>query len=75
MKTLLYICSAISTIIGLYELTWLGKSNLALVIIPLAFILAINSYVLASKIDKWILFGFYYQLSFSIYFIGIFWAL
>lgn len=52
MKTLLYICSAISAIIGLYELTWLGRSSLALVIIPLAFILAINSYVLASKIDK-----------------------
>lgn len=49
MKTLLYICTGISALVGLYELTWIGKSSLAIIIMLLAFIVAINSYVLARK--------------------------
>ena len=49
MKILLYICSGISLGLGIYELTWIGRSNLAIIIALLAFILAINSFVLARK--------------------------
>lgn len=52
MKILLYICGIISAGVGIYELFWLSKSNLAIVITLLAFILAINSIILAIKIDK-----------------------
>jgi asparagine N-glycosylation enzyme membrane subunit Stt3 len=38
-----------SAIIGLYELTWIGRSSLAVVIMLLAFITAINSYAMARK--------------------------
>lgn len=49
MKTLLYLCAGISAIIGLYELTWIGRSSLAIIIVLLAFIVAINSYAIARK--------------------------
>ncbi len=49
MKTLLYICSGISLILGIYELTWIGRSNLAIIIALLAFVVAINSFVLARR--------------------------
>jgi asparagine N-glycosylation enzyme membrane subunit Stt3 len=49
MKTLLYLCAAVSAIIGLYELTWIGRSSLAIIIALLAFIIAVNSYVIARK--------------------------
>jgi len=51
MKTILYICTGVSALIGLYELTWIGKSNLAIVIMFLAFIVAINSYELTKRND------------------------
>jgi hypothetical protein len=49
MKTLLYICTGVSALVGLYELTWIGKSSLAIIIMLLAFIVAINSYALTKK--------------------------
>ncbi len=49
MKILLYICSGISLGLGIYELTWIDRSNLAIVISLLVFILAINSFILARK--------------------------
>ena len=49
MKIVLYLCAGASALIGLYELTWIGRSSLAIIIIFLAFIVAINSYVLARK--------------------------
>jgi asparagine N-glycosylation enzyme membrane subunit Stt3 len=49
MKIILYLCAGVSVLIGLYELTWIGRSSLAIIIIFLAFIVAINSYVLARK--------------------------
>ena len=50
MKILLYICGVISAGLGIYEFYWITKSsNLAIVIILLAFILAINSIALARK--------------------------
>ena len=49
MKIVLYLCVAVSVVLGLYELTWIGRSSLAIIIILLAFIVAINSYVLARK--------------------------
>ncbi len=49
MKILLYICSAIAIILGIYEFFWITRSSLAFVIILLAFILAINSIALARK--------------------------
>ena len=48
MKTLLYLCAGISAIIGLYELTWIGRSSLAIIVL-LAFIVAVNSYAIARK--------------------------
>ena len=50
MKILLYVCSGISLGLGIYELTWIGKSNLTIVIALLAFMLGINSFVLARKL-------------------------
>ncbi|MBA7546444.1 hypothetical protein ES705_38836 [subsurface metagenome] len=52
MKILLYLCAAVSAIVGLYELTWIGKSNLAIIIVLLAFIVAVNSYAIARKEKK-----------------------
>jgi drug/metabolite transporter superfamily protein YnfA len=50
MKIILYICGAISSIVAVYEfIFWMGKSSLANVIILLAVILAINSFVLARR--------------------------
>jgi len=49
MKNLLYLCAAVSAIIGLYELTWIGRSGLAVVIMLLAFIVAVTSYAIARK--------------------------
>jgi asparagine N-glycosylation enzyme membrane subunit Stt3 len=49
MKILLYLCAAVSAIVGLYELTWIGRSSLAIIIVLLAFIVAINSYAIARK--------------------------
>jgi len=49
MKILLYICSGISLVLGIYELTWISRSNIAIVIALLAFIIAINSFVLARR--------------------------
>ena len=49
MKNLLYLCAAVSAIIGLYELTWIGRSSLAAVIALLAFIVTVNSYTIARK--------------------------
>ncbi len=49
MRILPYICSGISLILGIYELTWIGRSNIAIVIALLAFIIAINSFVVARK--------------------------
>lgn len=51
MKIVLYICGTIAAIIGIYEFTWITKSSsLAFTIILLAFIMAINSFILAYKI-------------------------
>ena len=52
MKILLYICSGVSIGLGIYELTWIGRSNLAIVIALLAFVIAINSFVLARREKK-----------------------
>ena len=52
MKVHLYICSGISLGLGIYELTWIGRSNLAIIIALLAFIIAINSFVLARREKK-----------------------
>jgi len=49
MKIVLYLCVGVSAVIGLYELTWMGRSGLAIIIAILAFIVAIDSYVLARK--------------------------
>ena len=50
MKILLYICGIIAGGIGIYELIfWITKSTLSIVIVLLAFILAINSIALARK--------------------------
>lgn len=49
MKIILYLCAGASALIGLYEFTWIGRSSLAIIIIFLAIIVAINSYVLARK--------------------------
>jgi len=49
MKIVLYLCAGASVLIGLYELTWIGRSSLAIIIVFLAFIVAINSYALARK--------------------------
>ncbi len=49
MKILLYICSGIALGLGIYELTWIGRSNLAIIIALLAFVVAINSFVLARR--------------------------
>ncbi len=49
MKILLYICSGISLGLGIYELTWISRSNIAIVIALLAFIISINSFALAKK--------------------------
>ncbi|MBA7573233.1 hypothetical protein ES708_15029 [subsurface metagenome] len=49
MKILLYLCAAVSAIVGLYELTWIGRSSLAIIIVLLAFIVAVNSYAIARK--------------------------
>ncbi len=51
MKILLYICSGVSLGLGIYELTWIGRSNIAIVIALLAFIIAINSFALARKLN------------------------
>lgn len=50
MKIVLYICGSIATIVGIYEFTWIMRSGLAFIIILLAFIMAINSFILAYKI-------------------------
>jgi len=52
MKILLYICSGISLGLGIYELTWIGRSNLAIIIALLAFVISINSFVLARREKK-----------------------
>ena len=52
MKILLSICGVVSIGIVIYQLFWITKSNLAFIIILLAFILAINSFVLAFRIKK-----------------------
>jgi len=52
MKIVLYICSAISVSIGIYEFTWIGKSSLAIIIILLSFVMAINSFALARRERK-----------------------
>ena len=50
MKILLYICGTVCVILGIYEIFWITKSSsLAIVIILLAFILAINSIALARR--------------------------
>ena len=49
MKTVLYVCAFISGIIFLYELSWLGKSSLAPIIIALSLILTIVCGYLGSK--------------------------
>ncbi|MHB8279609.1 MAG: hypothetical protein ACYDIA_18425 [Candidatus Humimicrobiaceae bacterium] len=49
MKILLYICGVVAAILGIYEFFWIVKSSLAFIIILLAFILAINSFVLAKR--------------------------
>lgn len=49
MKFILYICGIIAFIVGLYELTWIGRSSLAVVIMLLAFIIAVNSCAIARK--------------------------
>ena len=53
MKVLLYICGVVAAGIGIYEIFfWLTKSSMAIVIILLAFILAIISFALASVLKK-----------------------
>ena len=52
MKVLLYICSGISLGLGIYELTWIGRSNLAIIIALLAFVVAVNSFALARREKK-----------------------
>ena len=49
MKVILYICSGISLGLGIYELTWISRSSLAIIIALLAFVIAINSFVLARR--------------------------
>ena len=50
MKVILYICGAVAAVLGVYEFFWITKSSsLAIVIILLAFILAINSIALARR--------------------------
>jgi hypothetical protein len=49
MKILLYVCSTIAIILGIYEFFWISKSSLAFVLILFSFILAINSIALARK--------------------------
>jgi len=49
MKILLYICSGIAIGLGIYEFFWITKSSLSFVIILLAFIMALNSIVLARR--------------------------
>lgn len=50
MKILLYISGVVSVIIAIYELSWIVKSSsLAIVIILLAIIMAINSFALARR--------------------------
>ncbi len=52
MIILLYICGSIAAVTGIYELFWIGKSNLAIIIIILSFIIAINSFIIGIKIEK-----------------------
>jgi len=50
MKLLLYICGAISLIIGIYELVWISRgSGLAVVLMLLAFIVMILCFSTAQK--------------------------
>jgi Na+/phosphate symporter len=49
MKILLYIGSVISVGIGIYEFTWIGKSSIAIIIILLSFIIAINCFASAKR--------------------------
>ena len=52
MKFLLYICGAISFIIGIYELVWISRgSGLAVVLMLLSFIVAILCFSVA-RIEK-----------------------
>jgi len=48
MRFLLYICSGISFMIGIYELVWIGRgSGLAVVLMLLSFIVAILCFSVA----------------------------
>jgi len=50
MKSLLYICGAVSLVIGIYELVWISRgSELAVVLMLLAFIVAVLSFGMAKK--------------------------
>jgi len=50
VKSLFHICGAISLVIGIYELVWIsGGSELAVVLMLLAFIVAILSFSLAKR--------------------------
>ena len=53
MKLLLYICGAISLIIGIYELVWIARgSELAVVLTLLAFITMVLCFNAARKGGK-----------------------
>ncbi len=52
MKILLYICSGVSLGLGIYELTWIGRSDLAIIIALLAFVIGINSFALARRENR-----------------------
>jgi len=50
MKLLLYICGAISFVIGIYEMVWISRgSELAVVLMLLAFIMMLLFFGLAKK--------------------------
>ncbi|NQT66194.1 MAG: hypothetical protein HQ569_01290 [Actinobacteria bacterium] len=52
MKTLLYICGIVAIGIVIYEFTWIGRSSLAIILILISFILAINSFASARREKK-----------------------
>ena len=52
MTILLYICGSLAAVVGIYEFFWIGKSDLAIIIIILSFIISINSFILGIKIEK-----------------------
>ena len=50
MKSILYVCGAISLVIGIYELVWISRgSGLAVVLMLLAFVVAVLSFGMAKK--------------------------